>query len=178
MSNKWPIFTGNNTQVNAVKISAIRQQDNGYGVITPEGGYPAVTVTDGFMRDWKPVVGGYLVQDATGQLVFMSAANFEAQYTPGGGGGDVTSADITDATTIGKQVLTAADQAAARTAIGAGTSNLALGTTASTALAGNGTAAAATKLATARTITLTGAVTGSASFDGTGNISIATTAGA
>lgn len=31
---------------------------------------------------------------------------------------------------------------------------------------GNGTAAAATKLATARTITLTGAVTGSATFDG------------
>ncbi|MGP0885512.1 hypothetical protein [Serratia sp. CY74308] len=177
MSNKWPIFTGNNTQVNAVKISAIRQQDNGYGVITPESGYPAVTVTDSFMRDWKPVVGGYLVQDATGQLVFMSAAAFEAQYTPGGGG-DVTSADITDATAVGRQVLTAANAAAARTAIGAGTSSLALGTTASTALAGNGTAAAATKLATARTITLTGAVTGSATFDGTGNISIATTAGA
>lgn len=120
MSNKWPIFTGNNTQVNAVKISAIRQQDNGYGVITPDGGYPAVTVTDSFMRDWKPVVGGYLVQDATGQLVFMAAATFEAQFTPGGGG-DVTSADITDATTVGRQVLTAANSAAARTAIGAGT---------------------------------------------------------
>lgn len=177
MSNKWPIFTGNNTQVNAVKISAIRQQDNGYGAITPDGGYPAVTVTDSFMRDWKPVVGGYLVQDATGQLVFMAAATFEAQFTPGGGG-DVTAADITDATTVGRQVLTAANQTAARTAIGAGTSSLALGTTASTALAGNGTAAAATKLATARTITLTGAVTGSATFDGTGNISITTTAGA
>lgn len=177
MSNKWPIFTGNNTQVNAVKISAIRQQDNGYGAITPEGGYPVVTVTDSFMRDWKPAVGGYLVQDATGQLVFMSAATFEAQFTPGGGG-DVTSADITDATTVGRQVLTAANQTAARTAIGAGTSNLALGATASTALAGNGTAAAATKLATARTIALTGAVTGSATFDGTGNISITTTAGA
>ncbi|BEO56805.1 hypothetical protein SMQE22_19510 [Serratia marcescens] len=139
MSNKWPIFTGNNTQVNAVKISAIRQQNNGYGIITPEGGYPAVTVTDGFMRDWKPVVGGYLVQDATGQLVFMSAAAFEAQYTPGGGG-DVTSADITDATSVGREVLTAANAAAARTAIGA--------------------------------------VTGYATFDGTGNISIATTAGA
>lgn len=57
----------------------------------------------------------------------------------GGSGGEstVTSADITDATTIGREVLTAASAAAARTAIGAGTSNLALGTTASTALAGN-----------------------------------------
>lgn len=55
----------------------------------------------------------------------------------GGGGSTVTSADITDATTIGREVLTAADAAAVRTAIGAGTSNLVLGTTASTALAGN-----------------------------------------
>ena len=48
-----------------------------------------------------------------------------------------TSNDISDATTVGKAVLVATDSAAARTAIGAGTSNLALGTTASTAAAGN-----------------------------------------
>ena len=38
-----------------------------------------------------------------------------------------------------------------------------------------GNAATATKLATARTISLTGSVTGSGSFDGSGNLSIATT---
>lgn len=76
-----------------------------------------------------------------------------------GAGGTVTADAITDASTVGKNVLraadaavartalgattvganvfTAADAAAARTAIGAGTSNLALGTTASTAKAGN-----------------------------------------
>ena len=37
------------------------------------------------------------------------------------GGGDITSSQITDATTVGKSVLTAADAAAARTVIGAGT---------------------------------------------------------
>jgi hypothetical protein len=63
-------------------------------------------------------------------------------------------------------IAAGADQASARTAIGAGTSNLALGATASTALAGNGTAVAATKLATARTIN-------GKSFDGTANITIA-----
>lgn len=47
------------------------------------------------------------------------------------------STNITDATTVGKAVLTAADASAARTAIGAGTSSLALGTTNSTAAAGN-----------------------------------------
>ena len=40
---------------------------------------------------------------------------------------------------------------------------------------GGGTADAATKLVTARTITLTGAVTGSVSFDGSANVTIATT---
>ncbi|MCU1145786.1 head fiber protein [Stenotrophomonas maltophilia] len=69
----------------------------------------------------------------------------------GGGGGTlpITADNITDASTVGKQVLTAADQAAARTAIGAGTgtSNLAIGTTATTAAAGNHTHGAATTAA-------------------------------
>jgi len=49
----------------------------------------------------------------------------------------VTAAQITDATTIGRSVLTAATAAAVRSAIGAGTSNLALGTTSITAAAGD-----------------------------------------
>lgn len=53
------------------------------------------------------------------------------------------------------------------------TGNAATATTAATAA----TAAAATKLATARTIALTGGVSGSATFDGSENITIATTGG-
>lgn len=87
------------------------------------------------------------------------------------------STDISDASTVGKSVLTAADAATARSVIGAGTSSLALGTTGTTALAGNGTAAAATKLATARTIALTGKVTGTVTFDGSANASITTAVG-
>lgn len=52
-------------------------------------------------------------------------------------GGTITAAAITDSTVVGRAVLKAVDAAAARTAIGAGTSNLELGTTASTAKAGN-----------------------------------------
>ena len=50
-----------------------------------------------------------------------------------------TTANISDASTIGKTILTASDATAVRTTIGAGTgtSNLAIGTTASTAAAGN-----------------------------------------
>jgi hypothetical protein len=44
---------------------------------------------------------------------------------------------ITDSSSVGRSVLTAADAAAARTAIGAGTSSLALGTTNTTAKAGD-----------------------------------------
>lgn len=44
---------------------------------------------------------------------------------------------ISDSTATGRSLLTAADAAAARAAIGAGTSNLAIGTTGTTAAAGN-----------------------------------------
>lgn len=44
---------------------------------------------------------------------------------------------ISDSTTVGRSVLTAVDATAARTAIGAGTSNLAIGTTSTTAKAGD-----------------------------------------
>lgn len=57
------------------------------------------------------------------------------------GGGEVTSDSIVDATVVGKSVLTAGTQEAARDAIGAGTSDLVIGTTASTAKAGNYTPA-------------------------------------
>lgn len=48
-----------------------------------------------------------------------------------------TASQISDSTTVGRSVVTAVDAAAARTAIGAGTSSLALGTTGTTAKAGD-----------------------------------------
>ena len=76
------------------------------------------------------------------------------------------------------------DGANFRSAIGAGTSSLVIGTTATTAAAGNhthnyagsssagGAATSANKLTTARTITLGNEFQGSASFDGSANITI------
>lgn len=60
-----------------------------------------------------------------------------------GSGGSIDADSITDATTIGKALIRAVDAAAARTAIGAGTSSLTLGTTSSTAKAGDYQPAAA-----------------------------------
>lgn len=78
-------------------------------------------------------VGGLPVQ-------VMIKGNMPIEQGAGGGGGSggtIVAADITDATAVGRNVLKAADQGAARTAIGAGTSNLAIGTTNTTAKAGN-----------------------------------------
>lgn len=55
-----------------------------------------------------------------------------------------TAADISDASTVGKALVKAVDAVTARTAIGAGTSNLVLGTVAGTAADGAATAAALT----------------------------------
>lgn len=81
-------------------------------------------------------------------------------------------ADITGISPDVKTLLKAEDADAARTAIGAGTSNLALGTTATTALAGNGNAVSASKLQTARAFTFSGAATGTGSFDGSSAVDI------
>lgn len=71
----------------------------------------------------------------------------------GGSGGSVTAANITDATTIGRTIITSADAAAVRTAIGAGTSSLQIGTTASTAAAGNDSRLSDARTPTAHTHT-------------------------
>jgi hypothetical protein len=114
--------------------------------------YPMDTLIDGGNRNIAlSGAGTYAVKKGVTPFPVGVAVDTEASS---GGGGPVTSDDITDATAVGKAVLTAADAAAARTAIGAG---IVKPPTA-------GLADTATKLATARTI-------GGVAFDGTGNIS-------
>lgn len=60
--------------------------------------------------------------------------------------------DITDSTATGRSVLTAANAGAARTAIGAGTSSLVLGTTAGTAAEGNDSRLTNTRTPTTGTV--------------------------
>lgn len=91
---------------------------------------------------------GFFVALKDGETIDVRVGFGQAwsQSIPFGGGGgevEVTSDNITDASDVGKAVLTAADAAAARDAIGAGTSDLEIGTTATTALAGNTTIPAA-----------------------------------
>ena len=88
----------------------------------------AAFVTAAIADGWQPLAAPTLADDGTLVQALIKGAS---------SAGEVTSEDITDATTVGRSVLTAADEAAARTAIGAGTSSLAIGTGATEAKAGN-----------------------------------------
>lgn len=98
------------------------------------GGVGAITKAD---------VGLGNADNTSDQEKPVSAATATALLGKSNTGHTHTPADV-GATTIGAQLVTAASAAAARTAIGAGTSSLALGTTVSTAAAGNHTHAPAT----------------------------------
>jgi len=81
------------------------------------------------------VPGGLAVYNSNGDVI--DAAGNVIAGGAGGGLTSVTSADITDATATGRSLLKATDATNARTLIGAGTSSLTLGTTGTTAKAGN-----------------------------------------
>lgn len=108
-----------------------------YKVLTQNSSVSLDTLVDQHIAEgWQPIGGPVLSGTALSQAVVKGTAD--------GGGGevvDLTSADITDATAVGREVLTAADAAAARAAIGAGTgngtSNLKVGATAADAKPGN-----------------------------------------
>lgn len=95
-------------------VSAAKDRGNHFGFQTAD------TITDG----------------ATNKVFTAAEKTKLAGITPGAT--STTTVDgITDATAIGKSVIRAVDMLSARNAIGAGTSNLAIGTTSTTAKAGN-----------------------------------------
>ncbi|MNW38166.1 hypothetical protein D3C74_152250 [compost metagenome] len=91
------------------------------------------------MTKFSPDIGQILfIMNENGDPVAIGPNN-PLPMSGGGAGGssEITTGDITDASSVGKQVLTAANALAARTAIGAGTSNLTIGSSASNAKAGD-----------------------------------------
>ncbi|WP_181063728.1 hypothetical protein [Nocardia nova] len=88
------------------------------------------------VRSWVNGTTGSLAALSTTDKSNLVAAINEVLAAVGSGG-TIDADSISDATVVGKAVLRAADQLAARNAIGAGTSNLAIGTTSSTAKAGD-----------------------------------------
>lgn len=93
---------------------------------TSDANKPISTATQTAL-DAKQVAGSYATSS---DLTTGLAGKANSSHTH-------TTSQISDATTTGRAVLVATDAAAARSAIGAGTSNLQLGTTSSTAKAGD-----------------------------------------
>ena len=79
----------------------------------------------------------FKVIGATNQAPYIDIDEVAAYIGASGGDVTVSAADITDSTPIGVSLITAQTQVAARDTIGAGTSNLTIGTTSGTAMAGN-----------------------------------------
>jgi len=108
----------------------------------PTTGIPETDLASAVQSKLNTVTAhSHVVADITATGVASSTTYLRGDGTwstpAGGGGGTVTAANITDATAVGRNVLTATDATAARSVIGAGTSNLTLGTSSTTAKAGD-----------------------------------------
>lgn len=99
----------------------------GYKVHSVNGQMGEVQLPVGGSVSWEDVEGAPTIPETPGDIGAAPASHTH------------TAAQISNASAVGRNVLTAADAAAARSAIGAGTSSLALGSTGSTAAAGNHT---------------------------------------
>jgi hypothetical protein len=99
-----------------------------YSTITADSPEELATrLNEGIADGWQPYGAPVCItlQQVSKSFRLMQAVVKGSPDGGGGGGGpdEITADDITDATATGKAVLTGADAAAARTAIGAGTSS-------------------------------------------------------
>ena len=81
----------------------------------------------------KGIAGGVAALDADGDVVDAHGVKVVSGSGGTGNTGSVTAANITDASVVGRSVITAPTAANIRSIIGAGTSNLTIGTIAGTA---------------------------------------------
>lgn len=111
----WPTYSdAGGAFVLALPIKTLDQAVDGSAVATFDGPYQTQYLSPLFMSTFKPVVGGYIFQSQYGELLYMSKAAFEAQYT-------ATSTPISWSSVTGKPSTFAP----------------VIGTTATTAMAGN-----------------------------------------
>ena len=115
INQPWPTYSdaGGNF-VLALPIKTLNQAVDGSAEATFDGPYQSQYLSPLFMSTFKPVVGGYIFQSQYGELLYMSKASFEAQYT-------ATSTPISWSSVTGKPSTFAPI----------------IGTTATTAMAGN-----------------------------------------
>lgn len=82
MKRQWPTYSDTSGNfVYALPIKAIRQTVDGYAYASFDGDFDEQYLSPQFMGIFRPVVGGYLFNSASGQLLYMSKTTFEAQYS-------------------------------------------------------------------------------------------------
>lgn len=82
MKRQWPTYSDtDNNFVYALPIKSIRQTVDGYAYASFDGDFDEQYLSPQFMTIFRPVVGGYLFTSASGELLYMSKAKFEAQYS-------------------------------------------------------------------------------------------------
>lgn len=121
------------TEANRAYSEAERAQaivDDAAAGVVPDNSVNAAKIVDGSIGDAEISATAAIAQSKIAGLVDDLDGKAPSSHTH-------TASQISDSTTVGRGVLTAATQSAARTAIGAGTSSLTLGTTGTTACAGN-----------------------------------------
>lgn len=82
MKRQWPTYSdANNNFAYALPIKSIRQTVDGYAYASFDGDYEDQYLSAQFMTIFRPVVGGYLFNSASGELLYMSKTAFEGQYS-------------------------------------------------------------------------------------------------
>lgn len=129
------IITNRTRLVQPLDGSIRVELDPGPATIKYDGNEWEVTIPEEDSSLWDIISAAVAVPPDTALAMIGSAVSAWLQENPPSG--DIEVDNISDAGTVGAEVVKATTQAAARTAIGAGTSNLTIGTTGSTAKAGN-----------------------------------------
>lgn len=111
ITQPWPTYSdASGAFVRGLPIETLTQAVDGSAVATFDGPYPDQYLSALFMSTFKPVVAGYVFQSHYGELLYMSKSAFEAQYTATStpiAWGSVTGKPSTFAPTIGTTATTA-----------------------------------------------------------------------
>ncbi|HCR2217069.1 TPA: hypothetical protein ONE11_000602 [Enterobacter hormaechei subsp. steigerwaltii] len=111
INQPWPTYSdASGAFVRGLPIKTLTQAVDGSALAEFDGPYPDQYLSALFMSTFKPVVGGYVFQSQYGELLYMSKTTFEAQYTATStpiAWGSVTGKPSTFAPTIGTTATTA-----------------------------------------------------------------------
>lgn len=111
ITQPWPTYSDASGEfVRGLPIKTLTQAVDGSALAEFDGPYPDQYLSALFMSTFKPVVGGYVFQSQYGELLYMSKTTFEAQYTATStpiAWGSVTGKPSTFAPTIGTTATTA-----------------------------------------------------------------------